>query len=269
MASNVHYHIKVRGRQDRIVRVSAACKENQVPELPDVEVLKQYLDATSLHQDIQAVEVRDSRILEDISSERLKTGLKDHSFDSTRRHGKYLFAELSDGCWLVLHFGMSGELKYFKSMEKDPEYDQLLISFSNGYHLAYNAPRKLGLVALIEDMETFVQKKELGPDAMGLDLTSFQELLSGRRGMVKSTLMNQQIIAGIGNVYSDEILFQARIHPRIGVKELDQETLRQLFNTMREVLQTAIDCRAIPDQFPSSYLTRHRNEGESCPNCGG
>jgi formamidopyrimidine-DNA glycosylase len=240
-----------------------------VPELPDVEVLKQYLDATSLHQDIKAVEVRDSRILEDISGERLKTGFKGHSFDSTRRHGKYLFAELSDSCWLVLHFGMSGDLKYFKSMEKDPEYDQLLISFSNGYHLAYNAPRKLGLVALIEDMDAFVEKKELGPDAMSLDVTGFQKALSDRRGMVKSTLMNQQIIAGIGNVYSDEILFQARLHPRLGIDELDGETLEQLFNTMREVLQTAIDRRARPDQFPGTYLTRHRNEGERCPKCGG
>jgi formamidopyrimidine-DNA glycosylase len=240
-----------------------------VPELPDVEVLKQYLDATSLHQDIRAVEVGDSRILEDIATERLKTGLRGHSFDSTQRHGKYLFTELSNSRWLVLHFGMSGELKYFKSMEKDPEYDQVLISLSNGYHLAYNAPRKLGLVALIEDMDSFVEKKELGPDAMSLDLAGFKEVLSGRRGMVKSTLMNQQIIAGIGNVYSDEILFQARLHPRVGVDELDEETLRQLFNTMREVLQTAIERRAIPDQFPSPYLTRHRNEGERCPKCGG
>ena len=197
-----------------------------MPELPDVEVLKQYLDATSIHQGIKAVEVRDSRILEDTSTEKLKTGLKGRSLDSTRRHGKYLFAELSDNHWLVLHFGMSGELKYFKSMEKDPEYDQLLISFSNGYHLAYNAPRKLVLVALIENMEAFVEKKELGPDAMSLDPAGFQKVLSGRRGMVKSTLMNQQIIAGIGNVYSDEILFQARLHPRVGVDELDAETLK-------------------------------------------
>ena len=106
-----------------------------MPELPDVEVFKQYLDAISLHQEMVKVEVHDGRILKDISVGELKARLKGHTLESTRRHGKYLLVRLEDGNWLVLHFGMTGRLKYFKDMDKDPEYDQLLIGFSNGYHL--------------------------------------------------------------------------------------------------------------------------------------
>ena len=67
--------------------------------------------------------------IEDVSAQELKAGLKGRTFESTRRHGKYLFVELDDGYWLVLHFGMTGHLKYFKDMEKDPPYDRLLITF--------------------------------------------------------------------------------------------------------------------------------------------
>jgi formamidopyrimidine-DNA glycosylase len=242
-----------------------------MPELPDVETFRRYLDATSLHQEIEKVEVRSRQILEGVSAQELKDGLEGRTFESTRRHGKYLFVELDDANWLVLHFGMTGHLKYFKDMEKDPPYDRLLITFANGYHLAYDAQRKLGEVALTEDVEEFIEEKGWGPDALksSFDLAAFKEALAGRRGMAKSTLMNQHIVAGIGNVYSDEILFQMGIHPRTKVNQLDGETLEELFHTMKEVLQKAIDRQADADQFPDDYITPHRYDDGECPRCGG
>jgi formamidopyrimidine-DNA glycosylase len=165
---------------------------------------------------------------------------------------------------------MTGHLKYFKNMEKDPPYDRLLITFANGYHLAYDAQRKLGEVALIEDVEGFIQEKGWGTDALnpGFDLAAFKEALAGRRGMAKSTLMNQHIMAGIGNVYSDEILFQVGIHPRSKVNQLDEETLEELFQALKEVLKTAINHQANPDRFPDSYIIPHRHDDGQCPRCG-
>ena len=242
-----------------------------MPELPDVEVLKQYADATSLHQKIQQVRVHERRILEDVSADQLASGLEGYTFESTQRHGKYLFVSLAGANWLMLHFGMTGDLKYFTAPEKKPEYDQLLIGFLNGYYLAYDAPRKLGKIGMVEDIDSFVKEKGLGPDVMksSFDLGTFQEIVTGRRAMLKTTLMNQQLMAGIGNVYSDEILFQAGVHPRTEIKQLGEKKLKQVFETMKEVLQTAIDCRADPGQFPSGYLIPQRHEGGKCPNCGG
>jgi formamidopyrimidine-DNA glycosylase len=241
-----------------------------VPELPDVAVLKRYLDATALHQRIERVDVHSQDVLAAASARELEAGLRGRALESTRRHGKYLFSRLDDDRWLVLHFGMTGRLQYFKQMEREPEYDQVLIAFENGYHLAYVAPRKLGEVELVDDVDAFIADKDLGPDVMAphFDLAKFQEILSGRRGMIKSALMDQQLMAGVGNVYSDEILFQEGIYPRTRVADLDEQALASLYATMQDVLQTAVDRDADPETFPDSFLTPHRRRGGTCPRCG-
>jgi len=240
-----------------------------MPELPDVEVFKRYLDATSLHQEIEEVEVHSRQVLEDTSVERVRRGLQGRRFESTRRHGKNLFAGLDDGNWLLLHFGMTGDLAYFKHIEENPQYERLLLTFASGYHLAYVSQRKLGELSLIGSVEQFLERKELGPDALNdLGLDGFQEIVAGRRAMAKSLLMDQQTIAGIGNVYSDEILFQAAVHPRTKVDQLKKDAVEQVYREMEEVLHTAIDCQAKPDRFPDGYLTSQRHPDGRCPLCG-
>jgi len=118
--------------------------------LPDVEVFKRYVDATLLHQKIRSVEVRNEKILGGVSAHRLQGTMKGRTFESTRRHGKYLFVRLDDDSWLLLHFGMTGSLEYFKDMDRDPPHDRLLISFENHYHLALDDARMFGKVDLIE-----------------------------------------------------------------------------------------------------------------------
>jgi len=240
-----------------------------MPELPDVEVFKQYLDATALHQEIKEVDVRSSQLLEGISAARLRQGLEGRRFTSTRRHGKNLFAALDGGKWLFLHFGMTGSLSYFKHREDDPEYDRLLISFANGYHLAYVSQCKLGELDLIESVDDFIEQEHLGPDALNdLDRETIKNLASGRRMMAKSFLMDQKTLAGIGNVYSDEILFQSGIHPRTKIDRLGEEAVQRVYEKMQEVLHTAIDCRAEPEQFPDDYIIPHRHPDGHCPLCG-
>jgi formamidopyrimidine-DNA glycosylase len=241
-----------------------------MPELPDVEVFRKYFNSTSLHQEIREVKVLNRRMLKGISAPKLKSTLGGQSFRSTARHGKYLFAELKNGSWLVLHFGMTGFLKYFRHTDKEPPHDRLLLTFSNGYHLAYDCQRKLGEIGLVDDKERFVRERDLGPDALAPDfnLAAFKETFSrAKRSSVKSAFMNQKLTAGIGNVYSDEILFQTKIHPRTKVKNLAEKQLEKLFREMKKVLQTAIQCQATPERFPGSYIIPHRRRNGKCPRC--
>jgi formamidopyrimidine-DNA glycosylase len=195
----------------------------------------------------------------------------DNRFDETARHGKYLFAGLHENGWLMLHFGMTGQLEYFQESENEPDYARLMLDFENGHYLAFVNMRKLGSLALTESPGSFAARKKLGPDVLDaeFDFAAFRELLSGRRAMSKSALMNQQLMAGIGTIYADEILFQARVDPRRKVNQLAADELRSIYDSIREVLETAVEHRAERSEFPDSYLLAHREEGAPCPDCNG
>jgi len=240
-----------------------------MPELPDVEVFRRYADATALHQRISDVDVRDAKLLRDVSRGKLARELAGGKFQGTDRHGKYLGLQLDSGVWLVLHFGMTGLLRYFKHAEDEPEYARLLITFSNGYHLAYVNQRRLGTVRLTGDFAHFVSDQQLGPDALDCDRRAFRELLSTGRGTLKTLLMKQEAIAGVGNIYADEALFQAGIHPTTRPAQLDEETVGRLHQTLRHVLRTAIDRKVDPAALPKSWLLPRREKGGRCPKSHG
>lgn len=240
-----------------------------MPELPDVENLKRYLDATALHKEIRGIVVRQKRVLKGVSSHRLKRALTGQSFISSERHGKHLFLCLQNGRALGMHFGMSGGLKYFQDEADDPKHDRMRLSFSNGFHLAYVSQRMLGKIRLLDSVEDFIGREQLGPDALAVDFASFDGMLADGRGVIKSLLMNQKRIAGIGNIYSDEILFQAGIHPRARTADLNHERRKSLFRKMREVLRTGIKRHADPGKMPRTYLLSRRTEGRGCSRCSG
>jgi formamidopyrimidine-DNA glycosylase len=240
-----------------------------MPELPDLEVFKRYVDSTSLHQNIETIEVKDGRVLGGVSAGELRRGLEGRKFESTRRHGKHLFVELDDEPWLLLHFGMTGDLKYYKDANEEPTHSRVMISFRNGYHLAFDDQRLFGKVDLIEDPDHFIEEHKLGPDPLDLDFPAFRERLEGRRGEIKATLMNQRIFAGIGNIYSDEILFQVRLHPRTSVGRLDGDAFHDLHEQIQRVLHAAIERGASPQGLPDSFLLPHRREGAECPRGNG
>lgn len=240
-----------------------------MPELPDVEVFKQYFDATSLHREVADVQARSKAVLKGISPSGLAGGLKGHCFVSTTRHGKYLFAHLDNDLVMVLHFGMTGYLKYFKDRDKDTPHDRLMITFTNDFHLAYDSQRKLGEIRLIENREDFIRRQRLGPDALRITFPAFRDRLSGSRASIKSALMNQQILAGIGNIYSDEILFQAGMHPAKKAGNLHENKVKKLYDAMREVLDKAIESGADPDNFPDSFIIPHRSGDGKCLKCSG
>jgi formamidopyrimidine-DNA glycosylase len=246
-----------------------------MPELPDVELFKRHLDATCLGRTIRQVIVNDARILSGVSAAELAHHLTGARLSRSRRHGKYLLAGLEPKVWLIMHFGMNGSLKHFAEGEEDPPYDRVRLDFADGHHLAYVNPRLLGQVGLTGDPDSFIAEEGLGPDALDerFDFAAFEQLVSGRRRDVKSLLMDQTAIAGIGNIYSDEILFQAGLHPQTRCDRLDAEAQRRLFRAIKDVLQTALGVGAgaerLADKLPGSFLIPHRRKGGRCPHCGG
>jgi formamidopyrimidine-DNA glycosylase len=239
-----------------------------MPELPDVETFKRYLDATSLHQRIGDVDVRSRYVLKDISAHDLARGLKGRCFESSCRHGKHLFVRADGELWLRLHFGMTGSLQYFKHQEKAPKHTRVLFVFANDHRLAFDDQRKFGEIGLLKDVDEFLKKRALGPDALDVDLAKFRKVLANRRGAVKSILMNQKLIAGIGNIYADEILFRARMHPATEIAGLGDKALTKLFRAMRYILEKAITAKADVDLMPKSWLLLKRHKGGKCARCG-
>jgi formamidopyrimidine-DNA glycosylase len=238
-----------------------------MPELPDVETFKRYFDATSLHQRIENVEVRDAYILKGISTRELARELKERRFKSTRRHGKHLFVRTDGDLWLRLHFGMTGSLKYFKRKEQAPRNTRVFFAFANTHCLAFEDQRKFGEIGLIEGVNEFLKKRALGRDALSINLSQFRTIFQERRGAVKTILLNQKLIAGIGNIYADEILFRARIHPATQVSALKDKTIAKVFRAMRYILKKAIEAKADADLMPKSWLLARRGKGRKCPRC--
>lgn len=241
-----------------------------MPELPDVETFKRYLDSRALHQRIEAVTVKDRRILRALSPQRLARSLSARLFQSSRRHGKLLFVELEgEAGWLVFHFGMTGFLKYFRDENEQPPHTRLRIDFINGAHLGFDCRRLFGEVMLTDDVDAYIESHHIGPDALALDWRQFRDCLGDAGRSIKPVLMDQSTIAGIGNVYSDEILFQSGIHPQAKVKALSEEALRKLYRTTRNVLRGAIAAHAEPHRLPQSWLLPHRKTAALCPRCSG
>ena len=239
-----------------------------MPELPEVERFKRYFDATSLHQRINDVDVRNAYVLKDVTARELARALKGHRFESSRRHGKHLFVYAGGQLWLRLHFGMTGSLHYFKNEERAPLHTRVLFVFANNHRLAFDDQRQFGQVSLLRDVDEFLKEHALGPDAVEIDLDDFKKLTGTHRGAVKSILMNQRLIAGIGNIYADEILFRARMHPATEISRLSDKGVTRLFGATHDILEKAIATKADANRMPKSWLLSHRGKHGRCPRCG-
>jgi formamidopyrimidine-DNA glycosylase len=227
------------------------------------------VEASVLHQTINHVSLPAPEMVKGLSATTLRHRLEGHPLDSVRRYGKHLLLEIHDSGWLDLHFGMSGFPQYVKSEEGTPRYTRMSLDLDHG-HLAYVVPRKLGRIGMVESLEAFIAERGLGIDALdpALDFDTFRRLARGR-GAVKCWLMDQSLIAGIGNVYSDEILFHARIHPKRRAGDLDERELKRLHDSVLSVLDAAVTEGGDPSRLPANWILPHRKGGEPCPACSG
>jgi formamidopyrimidine-DNA glycosylase len=163
---------------------------------------------------------------------------------------------------------MTGSLQYFKQAQQAPAHTRVLFIFTNNHRLAFDDQRQFGQIGLLQDVDEFLKGRALGPDALDISLGEFRKILGKRRGAVKSILMNQALIAGIGNIYADEILFRARMHPATEISRLGSKALTKLFRAERYILEKAIAAKADVNQMPKLWLLPHRGKGGKCPRCG-
>ena len=251
---------------ERIIDIRSA-DAIAMPELPEVETFKQYIERTSLERPIARLEVRNDTVIRGADRSALTEAVEGSELLSIRRRGKQLFLELSKGGWLTWHFGMTGRPVSLRQEEEEPRFVRVLLAFEHG-SLAFVDGRMLGHIGLTSSPERFIEEKRLGLDALDITWEEFSSTFGSARGAIKTALMDQHRVAGIGNLYSDEILFQCRIDPRAEARFLSRSDMRCMHRTMRRVLNRAIAVGADLDRLPSSYLLRHRSAGSPCPRCG-
>ncbi len=245
-----------------------------MPELPDVELFKQVMDEHALGRVIERVKVPDPVSLEGATAATLQRRLKGKRLSRSQRHGKVLFADFEGAATLAMHFGTNGSLQAMPPGADEPPSTRLAFEFAGGARLAYVNPRRIGHVILTDSAASSIAEQQLGPDALDptFDEAAFAAMLTGRKQPLKAVLMDQSRLAGIGNIYADEILFQARLHPGVVAGRLDAGQRHQLYEAMRHALRIAVDRGAAAEGFterlPGNFLLPHRHPGGHCPRCG-
>jgi formamidopyrimidine-DNA glycosylase len=163
-----------------------------------------------------------------------------------------------------VHFGMTGKLEYYQH-EEIPKYAQLTLTFEDHSRVSFTCPRKFGKLYLAESLTEFQKENSLGIDALALKKDDFFEILKGKTGTIKGLLMNQKLIAGIGNLYADEVLFQTKIHPKTKVDILSGKEKANIYKEIEKVLEVVKEARMEGKKLPKGYLTTVRKKSADCP----
>lgn len=238
-----------------------------MPELPEIANYKKYADAALLDKPVVKVEFGATKPLQE-SQKTIREATKGHAFTKTQQIGKYLFIQNDASKWLVLHFGMSGKLE-FSALEELPKHAIVSFYFKDDTHFSFVCPRKFGKVWVTDSVEVFQKEHSLGPDALEVSKPQFLKIMESESGGIKSVLMDQHKIAGIGNVYTDEILFQSHVHPKTKISDLTKAQLSKIYGNIPKVLKKATELIEKNEKAPDSWLKSHRNEGDPCPKCKG
>ncbi len=237
-----------------------------MPELPEVNTFKLYFDETSLHQKIREVNVQDDKIMRNIDGDSFIEKLTGRTFIKSFRRGKYLFGKLDDGNDVLFHFGMTGDFKYYEDEMDQPRHERFAFHFENGYRLGFDCPRKFARILYLEDLEKYINEVGLGEDALVISESDFLKKMEKRKTSIKGFLLNQKLLAGVGNLYADEICFQTRIHPASPVNALKPRHKKSIYKAMNNILTVAIDrARYYKDEKTEDDFFQWRVEGKKAP----
>lgn len=210
-----------------------------MPELPEVETIVRQLRARGVEgRRILSVEVHWHRTVEPLSVDCFGAELTGTTIDRISRTGKWILFSLSSGKTLVIHLRMSGSFSLSSSA-----HDRLILHLSDKLTLYYRDTRKFGRWKLVDDPQTILGG--LGPDALtpAFTLRGFCEVMHMRQRMVKPLLLDQTVVAGLGNIYADEALWHSRIHPERFCNSLTDAELESLYESIRHVLQIGVENR--------------------------
>ncbi|MFK7936452.1 MAG: Fpg/Nei family DNA glycosylase [Saprospiraceae bacterium] len=212
-----------------------------MPELPEVNAYKVYFNEAAFNQKIERVIVHDDKIIRNMDGNTFAEACKNRTFVGSYRRGKYLFGEFDNGDHVLLHFGMTGDIKYYSAPEDKPKHERFVFVFENGMRLGFDDPRKFGRILYLTDLQAYIKEIKLGEDALVLSEDAFMRLIKGKKASIKGFLLNQKFLAGVGNLYADETCYQLQIHPATPSNQLTEEQQRAVFRKMQEIMGFAAE----------------------------
>jgi len=251
--------------------------EGAVPELPEVETVRRSLERLLVGQHIVAVTVREPRLRAPLAPG-FAAALTGHTVQLVGRRGKYLNVRLDNGLIWLIHLGMTGQLIIGNPQEPLRTHDHIVIALGNGQCLRYNDTRRFGLMALGEEAEIeTLMALGVEPLSPAFSVRYLWEKVQQTRRTIKDVLMDQRIVAGVGNIYANELLFRAGVRPGRLAATLQRHEVERIVKATKAVLQDAIKHRgsSISDYLdgegrPGSFQTRFRvydQAGKPCRSC--
>lgn len=252
-----------------------------MPELPEVETVRRTLEKNICGKEIESVQIYNDDVLDGVSSADFKTLLIGNRVDAVDRRGKYLIFCLADGNRLILHLRMTGRAVYFNEKPLIDRHCHVIIGFKNGGGIYYQDVRRFGRFCPIgSGGKTEKGLQSLGPEPFDRKFTVnyVREGFHGRRCPVKARLLDQHFIAGIGNIYADEILFEARVYPEKYCDELTNCQMKRIKKAAEKILAKAVEHRGTTFSDyrdgngeageHADYLKVFHRDGQPCPVCG-
>jgi len=250
-----------------------------LPELPEVETIARELRACLVGRTITGTEVRWARSIATPSPAEFEQQTIGRTVQAVGRRGKFLLLHLSGEATLLVHLRMSGQLLLEPRVSPPGKHARVVIALDDGSALHFQDQRKFGRMWLVRDPRVVLGG--LGPEPLADDFTPdvFTRLIGRRRGMLKPLLLNQSFLAGLGNIYADETLFRARLHPRRKANSLNEAEIARLYHAIRQVLSEAVANQGTTFDgvyrrvdgdsggFQESLLVYGR-AGEPCRECG-
>ncbi|HEU4620034.1 MAG TPA: bifunctional DNA-formamidopyrimidine glycosylase/DNA-(apurinic or apyrimidinic site) lyase [Gammaproteobacteria bacterium] len=249
-----------------------------MPELPEVETTRRGLEPLVVGRSIERVEVREPRLRWPVEKA-LGSRLAGRLVTAVGRRGKYLLLTTDDGTLLV-HLGMSGRLRYHSTPPPPDKHDHVDLLFAGGAVLRFRDPRRFGSLHFSAAPERHALLRDLGPEPLGPGFTGeyLERACRGRRVAIKPHLMNSRVVAGVGNIYANEALYRAGIHPARQAGRIARPRLEGLVERVRDVLAEAIERGgttlrdfADGDGNPGYFqlaLRAYGRAGEPCAECG-
>ena len=251
-----------------------------MPELPEVETIARGLKKTLVGKKIEDVKVIFPGIVKEDSKDFTRHVVKTKVL-SVRRRAKFILIDLSNRKTILLHLGMTGSCLFLRPSSPLNKHDHLTVMLCRSQkELRYNDQRKFGRIKSFStsNQGSISDLRKLGPEPLDMSSSDFLSLFTKRKGRIKSTLLNQQVMVGLGNIYADESLFEARIHPLQRADKLSPQKLRRLHQAIQKILKRAIRAggSSIENYYNvdgeiGSFQLQHNvygREGLACKICG-
>lgn len=251
-----------------------------MPELPEVETVRKQLLNHLKNKTIKSINIIHNNVFENQDINKIKEEIKNQTISDIKRRGKWLIFEL-DNYNLLSHLRMEGKYLYRNINDEINKHELIIFNIDDAFELRYKDTRKFGKMYLIkkEDLEKNSPLTKLGLEPWDKKLTTeyLKEKLKNKSLPIKTILLDQTIITGIGNIYANEILFLSKINPHKKSKELNNKELESIIENTKKVLEKAIEEggttirsytseEGVSGKFQNNLLV-HKRENEKCPNC--